>query len=192
MHPGNPTMLNNSNPLLSKACLTNSNLNHFKMTEAMGLRIIASRPPWMASRPYQISWKSTKLFTIYPQILYTLKPAMPLGPFLPFSTQLALVSIVTSLPLCRVCATVNYIPWLRQLHQLKIVCDITIVTQQCKQSQIIAEQGWKSCNKLTALNLNHFKMIEAMGLNIIARRSPWVASPPYQISWKSTMRFESW
>jgi hypothetical protein len=42
MHPGNPTMLNNSNPLLSKACLTNSNLNHFKMTEAMGLRIIAS------------------------------------------------------------------------------------------------------------------------------------------------------
>jgi hypothetical protein len=33
---------------LSKAHLTNVNLNTFKMTEAMWLKIIASRSPWMA------------------------------------------------------------------------------------------------------------------------------------------------
>jgi hypothetical protein len=59
---GNPTMLNNSNPLLSKAYLTNLNLIHFKMVEAMGLRITASRSPLMASPPYQISRKSTTRF----------------------------------------------------------------------------------------------------------------------------------
>jgi hypothetical protein len=32
---GNPTVLNNPNPLLTKAYLTDSNLNHFKMVEAM-------------------------------------------------------------------------------------------------------------------------------------------------------------
>jgi hypothetical protein len=47
------------------------NLNHFKMAEAIGLKIIASRPLWMASPPYQISWKSTNQFKRYPQILYT-------------------------------------------------------------------------------------------------------------------------
>jgi hypothetical protein len=44
----------------------------------------------------------------------------------------------------------------------KTVCDVTIVTQQCKQSQTIAKQGWKSCNQLTIFNLNHFIMTEAM------------------------------
>jgi hypothetical protein len=29
-----------------------------------------------------------------------------------------------------------------------------------KQSQTIAVQGWKACLQLTALHLNHFKMIE--------------------------------
>jgi hypothetical protein len=37
--------INNPNPLLSKAYLTNLNLNHFKMVEAMGLKIIALRSP---------------------------------------------------------------------------------------------------------------------------------------------------
>jgi hypothetical protein len=37
--------INNSNPLLSKAYLTNLNLNIFKVIEAMGLKIIASRFP---------------------------------------------------------------------------------------------------------------------------------------------------
>jgi len=45
---------------------------------------------------------------------------------------------------------------------------------------------------LTNLNLNNFKMIEAMGLKIIASRSPWMALPLYQISWKSTKRFKSY
>jgi hypothetical protein len=34
-------MLNDPNPLLSKAYLTNSKLDHFKAVEAMGLGIIA-------------------------------------------------------------------------------------------------------------------------------------------------------
>jgi hypothetical protein len=39
---------------------------------------------------------------------------------------------------------------------------------------------------LTTLNLNNFKMIEAMGLEIIAS----MALPPYQISQKSTKQFK--
>jgi hypothetical protein len=35
------------------------------------------------------------------------------------------------------------------------------------------------------LNLNNFKMIEAMRLENIASRSPWMALSPYQISWHS-------
>jgi hypothetical protein len=35
---------------------------------------------------------------------------------------------------------------------------------------------------LTDLDLNNFKTIEAMGLKIIALRSPRMALPPYQIS----------
>jgi hypothetical protein len=37
--------VNNSNPLFSKAHLTNLNFNHFKMVEAMELKVIASRSP---------------------------------------------------------------------------------------------------------------------------------------------------
>jgi hypothetical protein len=50
---------------LSKAHLTNLNLNNFKMIEAMWLQTIASRSPWMALPLYQISWKATKQFTSY-------------------------------------------------------------------------------------------------------------------------------
>jgi hypothetical protein len=32
--------INNPNPLLAKAYLTNLNLNHFKMIEAMGLKLL--------------------------------------------------------------------------------------------------------------------------------------------------------
>jgi hypothetical protein len=49
--------------------------------------------------------------------------------------------MVTVLTLCIFLPSVNYIPWLPWLHQLKIVRDVTIETQQCKQSQTIAEQG---------------------------------------------------
>jgi hypothetical protein len=35
---------------------------------------------------------------------------------------------------------------------------------------------------LTDLNFNNFKIVEAMGLKIIALRSNWMASPAYQIS----------
>jgi hypothetical protein len=67
-----------------------------------------------------------------------------------------------------------------------------MVTQQCKHSQTIADQGWKSCFCLKDVNINHFKMVETVGLKIIALRPPWMASAPYQISWKSTKQFRSW
>jgi hypothetical protein len=60
---------------------------------------------------------------------------------LPYSKQVALVSIVKSLPLCRFCPTANYMPWLPWSRQLNIVCDVTTVTKQCKQSQTFGEQG---------------------------------------------------
>jgi hypothetical protein len=41
----NPNDSNNPNPKLSKAHLTTLNLNNFKMIEAIGLKIIASRSP---------------------------------------------------------------------------------------------------------------------------------------------------
>jgi hypothetical protein len=44
---------------------------------------------------------------------------------------------------------------------------------------------------LTTINLNNFKMIEAMGLKINESRSPWMISP-YQISWNSTKQFKSY
>jgi hypothetical protein len=42
-----------------------------------------------------------------------------------------------------------------------------MVTQQCKQSRTIAEQGYKLCIQLTNLNLNHYKMVDAMGLKLL-------------------------
>jgi hypothetical protein len=54
-----------SKPTVNKAHLTNLNLSNFKMIEAMGLKIIASRSSWIALPPYQISWKSTKQFKSY-------------------------------------------------------------------------------------------------------------------------------
>jgi hypothetical protein len=39
------TMEHNPNPLLGKADLTHLNLNNFKMTKAMGLKITASKVP---------------------------------------------------------------------------------------------------------------------------------------------------
>jgi hypothetical protein len=78
---------------------------------------------------------------------------------------------------------IHHIPWLPWLHQLNI-CDVSTVTQQCKQSQTTTEQGWKLRIQPTILNRKHFKMVEAIGLKITASGSPWMASPPYQVSWK--------
>jgi hypothetical protein len=41
-------------------------------------------------------------------------------------------------------------------------------------------------------NLNHFKIVEDMGLKIITSRSPSMASPTYKISRKSTHCFKSY
>jgi hypothetical protein len=81
--------------------------------------------------------------------------------------------------LTALCRTVKYKPWLPLLHQPKMVCDITMATQQC---YINNPNPLLSKAYLTNLNLNHFKMIEAMGLKIIALRSPSMGSPAYQIS----------
>jgi hypothetical protein len=59
---------------------------------------------------------------------------------LPYSKQLALVAMVTSLPLYRFRPTGNYMLWLPLLHKLKTECDVTMVTQECKRSQTFAEQ----------------------------------------------------
>jgi hypothetical protein len=40
-------------------------INNFKKVEAMGIKTIASRSPWMALPPYQISLNSTKPFKSY-------------------------------------------------------------------------------------------------------------------------------
>jgi hypothetical protein len=153
----------------------------------------------MASTSYQTSWKSTSgLKDNHGSFIP--KASNAFTSYLPYSKQ-ALVAMLTSLPLCCVCPIANYMPWLPHfffpwsvvgllstqawmpayastlhswlpyLHQLKTVRDVTLVTQQCKQSQTTAVQGWKSCTQLTTLNLNHFKMLGAMGLTINASRS---------------------
>jgi hypothetical protein len=59
-----------------------------------------------------------------------------------------------------------------------------------KQFQTNAVQGWKSYLQLRNLNLNYIKMIEDTGLKISVLKSPWMALPLRQISWKSTKRFK--
>jgi hypothetical protein len=62
----------------------------------------------------------------------------------------------------------------------KTVYDVIKITQQSnnsnnkitiKQPQTIAVQGRKSCPQLATLDLNHFKIVEDMGLKIMALRS---------------------
>jgi hypothetical protein len=55
----------NPKPLLGKAPLTMLNINKFKITEAMGLKNIALRSPWVSLYTYEISWKFTKQFQSY-------------------------------------------------------------------------------------------------------------------------------
>jgi hypothetical protein len=44
-----------SKPTVKQGSPNNLNLNNFKKTEAMDLKIIASRSPWMELHSYQIS-----------------------------------------------------------------------------------------------------------------------------------------
>jgi hypothetical protein len=44
----------------------------------------------------------------------------------------------------------------------------------------------------TNLNLSNLRVNDSMGLIIIASRSPWMALPPYIISWDSTTRFRNY
>jgi hypothetical protein len=88
-----------------------------------------------------------------------------------YSKNLALVSTITSL---------LYVVFpFRKLHALviivtsaKMLCDLTMVTQQSKESKTIADEWSKSCTQITNLNLNQFKMVEEMRLKIAALRSP--------------------
>jgi hypothetical protein len=45
--------------------MTTLNLNHFEMLEAMGLKVVASLPPAMASPPYESLSKSIGWFRSY-------------------------------------------------------------------------------------------------------------------------------
>jgi hypothetical protein len=94
----------------------------------------------MALPDYQISCKSTNRFKIYPKIFIP-EDSNSFRSFMPYRKLLPLVSMV-SLPLYHFCPTVNYMPWLRQLHQLKMVCDVTTTTQQryIKKSKPNVEQ----------------------------------------------------
>jgi hypothetical protein len=58
---------------------------------------------------------------------------------------------------------------------------------------LLSKAKWcKYCIHFCSLNLNSFKMVDAMGLKIISLRPPSVATPAYQISWKSTIQFKSY
>jgi hypothetical protein len=103
------------------------------MVEAMGIKIIASRSPWhhLPNKFHE------NLPSVSKDIHRSLTPkaSKAVGPFLPYSKQLALFAMVTSLPLFRFGPAVNYMHWLPHLHQLTIVCGVTTETQQCKQSK---------------------------------------------------------
>jgi hypothetical protein len=65
-------MLTNPNPFLRKAewcryCfhLRSLNFSHFKVIQALGLKITALRFPWMTSSPYKVLYKSTNRFKSY-------------------------------------------------------------------------------------------------------------------------------
>jgi hypothetical protein len=61
-------------------------------------------------------------------------------------------------------------PW---LHQAKMICDVTMETQQCLSITTNFWESWKVhvVHPLTNLNLSHSKMVEAVGLRIITSRS---------------------
>jgi hypothetical protein len=61
---GNLTVVQTIAEQRRKSCIqvTTLNLIHFKVVEAMGLKIITSRSPWMASSDYQLSRKYTYWF----------------------------------------------------------------------------------------------------------------------------------
>jgi hypothetical protein len=53
-------------------------------------------------------------------------------------------------------------------------------------------EWWRYCIHLTNLNLNYFKVVEAMGLKVVASTSLAMALPPYKISCKYINRFKSY
>jgi hypothetical protein len=143
------------------------------------------RPPWMTSPPHQISWK-------YIHRSFIPKASIAFRSFLPYSKQLALVSMLMSLPLFQFCPTVNYMPWLTIVTSAKYCmwCNHSNPTMQTIQNHCWVRL--KIVHSTHKLNFNNFKMVEAMGLKNTASWSPSMASPPYQISWKSTNRFNNW
>jgi hypothetical protein len=69
-----------------------------------------------------------------------------------------------------------------KLHVMVAIVTLAKVCMWCdqdnptiKQSYTTAVQVWKSYLQITTLNLNHFKMVEDMGLKITALRSTWTS-----------------
>jgi hypothetical protein len=57
---------------------------------------------------------------------------------------------------------------------------------------LLRKDNWcRLCIHLTDLNLNNCKVVEAMGLKVVASRALPTASFPYKISSKSIKRFKS-
>jgi hypothetical protein len=59
----------------------------------------------------------------------------------------------------------------------------TIITQQSNSLNPLAVQAWISWRQQTNLSLNHFKIVEDMGLKITESSSSWTAAPANQTGW---------
>jgi hypothetical protein len=92
---------------------------------------------------------------------------------LPYSKVNALVSMVVSAKDCMRCSNGN-------------------ATMPNNPNPLFSKAEWfRYCSHLTHLNLNHFKVVEAMGSKVIAVTSHAMASPPYKISSKSIKQIKS-
>jgi hypothetical protein len=87
-----------------------------------------------------------------------LKPTMTLGPFWLTNGSGFRGNITAFMVFYH---TVNYMPWLLWLNQLKVLCGVTVLTQQLNNPKPLL------CKAETSLNLNHFKMVEGMGLKLL-------------------------
>jgi hypothetical protein len=99
--------------------------------------------------------------------------------------------MVTSLPLCPFYPTEKYMHWFPWLHQIKMVCVVTMENQTMliNPNPLLSKAEWcRYCIYPTDLNLSNFTVAEAMGLEAVASRPPAVASSHYKILSKSIKR----
>jgi hypothetical protein len=123
--------------------------------------------------------------------------------FLLDSILQAMVSMVTSLPLCHFCSTVYYKPWFPWLHHClyvvllysKLQALVTMVTsaKDCmwcncvnpvmpnKTKPLLMKAEWCTSHVWTC----HFKVVDAMGSTVVTSTSSAMASPPHKVLFTS-------